>query len=72
MFESVKSNKFKMNIDARHKLLREKLDSLGFSQPLPIGSLAIVSALLDDLVLSNKKINEAKQTIATLGQVSTH
>lgn len=59
-----------MNIDARHKLLREKLDSLGFTQPLPIGSLAIVSALLDDLVLGTKKLKEAKQTNASLEQVS--
>lgn len=59
-----------MNIDARHKLLREKLDSLGFTQPLPIGSLAIVSALLDDLVLGTKKLKEAKQSIVSLEQVS--
>lgn len=57
-----------MDINARHKLLREKLDSLGFTQPLPIGSLAIVSALLDDLVLSSKKLKEARKTISKFEQ----
>lgn len=59
-----------MGIDARHKLLREKLDSMGFTQPLPIGSLAIVSALLDDIVLGTHKLKEAKQSIVSLQQVS--
>lgn len=59
-----------MDIDARHSLLRAKLNNLGFTQPLPIGSLAIVSALLDDLVLTNKQLKDAKKTIATLEKVT--
>lgn len=59
-----------MDIDARHSLLREKLNNLGFTQPLPIGSLAIVSALLDDLILTNKHLKDAKKTIATLEKVT--
>lgn len=59
-----------MDIDARHTLLREKLNSLGFTQPLPFGSLAVVSALLDDLILTNKNLKDAKKTISELEKVT--
>lgn len=59
-----------MDIDARHSLLREKLNSLGFTQPLPFGSLAVVSALLDDLILTNKNFKDAKKTISELEKVT--
>lgn len=59
-----------MDIDARHTLLREKLNSLGFTQPLPFGSLAIVSALLDDLILTNKNLKDAKKTISEFEKVT--
>lgn len=59
-----------MDIDARHTLLREKLNSLGFTQPLPFGSLAIVSALLDDLILTNENLKDAKKSIAELNKVT--
>lgn len=59
-----------MDIDARFSLLREKLNGLGFTQPLPIGSLAIVSALLDDLILTNKNLKDAKNKISKLEKVT--
>lgn len=59
-----------MDIDARHTLLREKLNSLGFTQPLPFGSLAIVSALLDDLILTNKNLKHANKSISELEKVT--
>lgn len=59
-----------MDIDVRHSLLREKLNALGFTQPLPFGSLAIVSALLDDLILTNKNLNDATKTISELEKVT--
>lgn len=58
-----------MDINARHTLLREKLDKLGFTQPLPIASLPIVSAILDDLILSNNKLKEFKKTITKYEKV---
>lgn len=59
-----------MDVNARHALLREKLDKLGFTQPLPISSIALVSALLDDLILSNNKLTEAKKTVTKLQKVN--
>lgn len=59
-----------MDIDARYSLLREKLNNYGFTQPLPFGSLAIVSALLDDLIVTNKNLKDAKKTIAELEKVT--
>lgn len=58
-----------MDIDARHSLLRDKLDNLGFTQPLPIGSLAIVSALLDDLITVKNSLKQAKLEAAQLKKV---
>lgn len=58
-----------MDINARHSLLREKLDELGFTQPFPIASTALVSAILDDLFLVNNKLKEAKRYAAKLEKV---
>lgn len=62
-------NKSMMDINERHSLLRDKLNNLGFTQPLPFGSLAIVSALLDDLILTNKNLKDARKTISQLEKV---
>lgn len=59
-----------MDIDARYSLLRGKLNNLGFTQPLPLGSLAIVSALLDDLVLTEKNLKDAKKKTCELEKVT--
>lgn len=59
-------------MNARHSLLREKLDKLGFTQPLPIASIALVSAILDDLLLANNKLTEFKKYNAKLEKVRKH
>lgn len=59
-----------MEINERHTLLRDKLNSFGFTQPLPFGSLAIVSALLDELILANKNVKDAKNTIKAFEKVT--
>lgn len=61
--------KLKMDMNARHSLLREKLDKLGFTQPLPIASIALVSSLLDDLLLANNKLAETQKCAAKLEKV---
>lgn len=58
-----------MNADNRYSLLRNKLDTLGFTQPLPIGALSIVSAILDDLVLTTNSLKRAKDEVAQLQEV---
>lgn len=58
-----------MNVDNRYSLLRNKLDTLGFTQPLPIGALSIVSAILDDLVLTTNSLKRAKEEITQLQEV---
>lgn len=55
-----------MDLDAEYKQLREDLYQLGFHQPLPIGSLALVQALLLDLVkttLNLKKLHGENQQL---------
>lgn len=59
-----------MDIDARYSLLREKLNNLGFTQPLPFSSTSIVSALLDDLILTNRNLKVAKKKISELEKVT--
>lgn len=58
-----------MDVESRYTFLREKLHDMGFTQPLPIGSLAVVSALLDDLILTNKNLKNAKKKISELEKV---
>lgn len=58
-----------MDLDARHSFLREKLDTLGFTQPLPYGSLAIVSAILDDLIVTTNNLKKSKKQILQLNEV---
>lgn len=56
--------------EQRYSLLRSKLTNLGFTQPLPLGSIAIVSALLDDLILTDKNLKDAKKKICELEKVT--
>lgn len=58
-----------MNLDKRYTLLRDKLDNLGFSQPLPIGALSIVSSILDELIFTSNSLQNAKQKINALKEV---
>lgn len=55
-----------MSLDKRHLQLRQQLDALGFNQPLPIGALGLVSALLDDLIQTTESLKEAKDEINQL------
>lgn len=59
-----------MDMDTRYASLREKLNNYGFTQPLPFGSLAIVTAMFDELILTNKNLKDAKKTIAELEKVT--
>lgn len=55
-----------MNLDAEYKQVREDLYQMGFNQPLPIGSLALVQALLGDLVKTTnslKRLNDENQQL---------
>lgn len=58
-----------MDIDVEQSSLREKLIGLGFTQSLPFGSVAIVSKLLDDLILSKRDLKNARKMIIELEKV---
>lgn len=49
--------------------LREQLYTLGFHQQLPIGSMSIVSALLEDLIKVTDSYKQSKQTVKNLLEV---
>ncbi|XP_063697169.1 centrosomal protein of 135 kDa-like [Culicoides brevitarsis] len=57
-----------MSLDEKQLQLRKHLDKLGFHQPLPIGAIGLVSALVDDLIQTTESLREAKQEIAHLKQ----
>uniref|UniRef100_A0A499FV14 Centrosomal protein of 135 kDa n=1 Tax=Anopheles farauti TaxID=69004 RepID=A0A499FV14_9DIPT len=57
-----------MEIEARHSDLRNRLDGLGFGQPLPLSAIGIVSAILDDLIQTSEKLKSANQQIELLHQ----
>lgn len=53
-------------VDARYAIVRDQLYQLGFEQPMPLGSLALVSTLLDDLVKTTgnlKRFDEENQQL---------
>lgn len=56
--------------DARYALVRDQLYQLGFEQPMPLGSLALVSTLLEDLVKTTgnlKRFDEENQQLKKVG-----
>uniref|UniRef100_A0A182N2Z7 Centrosomal protein of 135 kDa n=1 Tax=Anopheles dirus TaxID=7168 RepID=A0A182N2Z7_9DIPT len=57
-----------MEIEARHNDLRNRLDGLGFGQPLPLSAIGIVSAILDDLIQTSEKLKCSNQQIELLHQ----
>lgn len=59
-----------MDLDSRYSIVRDKLYTLGFDQPLPIGSLGIVTALLDDLVKTTSNFKTTKDANKQLLQVN--
>lgn len=58
-----------MDLDTRYTITRERAYSLGFDQPLPIGSLAIVTALLDELLQSSANLKNAQASNRQLHEV---
>lgn len=56
-------------INERHSYLRNKLDILGFNQPLPIGALSVVSAILDDLIKTTDSLKKSKEELNQLREV---
>jgi len=58
-----------MDIDSRYTTIRNRLDTLGFCQPLPIGALGVVSAILDDLIQTTDSFKKAKYELIELKQV---
>lgn len=59
-----------MDLDTRYAITRDRAYSLGFEQPLPIGSLAIVTALLDELVQTSGNLKHAQAANKQLQEVS--
>ncbi|KAJ6642911.1 Centrosomal protein of 135 kDa [Pseudolycoriella hygida] len=53
-------------LDSRYKDVREQLYTLGFHQQLPIGSMSIVSALLEDLIKVTDRYKQSKETVQNL------
>lgn len=49
-----------MDLDSRYSLVRDQLYRLGFEQPLPIGSLPIVTALLESSVKTDAALRQCK------------
>lgn len=58
-------------LESRYKDLREQLYTLGFHQQLPIGSIGIVSALLEDLIKVTDSYKKSKQTVNNLLEVTS-
>lgn len=58
-----------MDLDTRYSLTRDRLYTLGFEQPLPIGSLAIVTALLDEIVQTSNNLKHAQESNKQLQEV---
>lgn len=58
-----------MDLDYHHGNLRNKLDTLGFTQHLPIGAMSLVSAILDDLLKTTNSLKKSKETIKNLLEV---
>lgn len=44
----------------RHGDIRQKLDALGFCQPLPTGALGVVGAILEDLLKTTDSLKKLK------------
>ncbi|XP_055384228.1 centrosomal protein of 135 kDa [Condylostylus longicornis] len=55
-----------MNIDGIFNNLRQKLDVLGYTQPLPLSALSLVSSIFEDLVKTTESLRDAKKKISEL------
>lgn len=54
--------------EMKHNGLRKRLDILGFSQPLPLGAVPLVGALLEDLIKTTESLKAAKDQVHGLLQ----
>lgn len=57
------------DLNERHSYLRNKLDILGFKQPLPIGAISVVGAILDDLIKTTESLKKSKEELNQLREV---
>lgn len=53
----------------RHGDIRQKLDALGFCQPLPSGALGLVGAILEDLLKTTDSLKKLKNANGKLLEV---
>lgn len=49
--------------DMKHNGLRKRLDVLGFSQPLPLGAVPLVGAILEDLIRTTESLKQHKDQV---------
>lgn len=54
--------------DMKHNGLRKRLDVLGFSQPLPLGAVPLVGAILEDLIQTTESLKQHKDQVHKLLQ----
>lgn len=54
--------------DMKHNGLRKRLDVLGFSQPLPLGAVPLVGAILEDLIRTTESLKQQKDQVHTFLQ----
>jgi hypothetical protein len=56
-----------MNAGTKYEYVRQKLDLLGYdNQTLPVSAIAIVSGILDDLIITTEGLKKSKDEIAQL------
>lgn len=54
--------------EMKHNGLRKRLDILGFPQPLPLGAVPLVGAILEDLIKTTESLKQHKVQIHNLLQ----
>lgn len=59
-------------VDAHYNRIREQLYVLGFDQPLPLGAVALVGRMLDDLVQTTAALQRTEAANAQLMQVRAY
>ncbi|XP_055902694.1 centrosomal protein of 135 kDa [Eupeodes corollae] len=55
-----------MSVDCIYNNLRQKLDVLGYTQPLPLAAITLVGALFEDLVKTTESLRDSKLKICNL------
>lgn len=54
--------------EMKHNGLRKRLDVLGFTQPLPLGAVPLVGAILEDLIQTTESLKHHKDQVHNLLQ----